>query len=341
MSSIRERRKYDHIREALASYHIYKDYYEDVSLLPLASSALDLAKIDLSMELFGKPMAAPLMINAMTGGAKGLEEYNQAFASAALENGIAMAIGSQKAGLEKKELLASYTVVRKINPQGLIFANLSALEKIDDMKRAVDMLEADALQLHLNQAQELSMPEGDRDFSHLLKNIEKALSALDLPIIIKDTGSGLTREAVKNFHQLGVRHFDLAAYGGTNFALIEERRKKSKQALLSQIGIPGPLSILESRQAAPDAFLIAGGGLRNSLQMVKALVLGADMLAIAGYFLKLYSDGGQEALTEGIGQMIDEMKKIFLILGFADLKQAKKGSYILKNEMKEWADQRL
>ena len=338
---IRELRKHDHIKEALASYHIYKDYYEDISLIPLVSAAIDYNNINLGLELFGKKLAAPLLINAMTGGAPGLDKYNEAFARTAMENQIALALGSQKAGLENKEVLSSYKVVRKIYPKGLIFANISALESLDDMQRAIEMIEADAIQLHINPAQELSMPEGQRNFSFLMKNVEKAVKKIDLPIIIKETGTGLSKDSVKEFYQLGIRYFDTGAFGGSNFALIEERRKESPAALLSNIGIPAPMSILESRKAAPDAFIFAAGGLRTSLQLVKGLVLGADMLAIAGHFLKIYSQEGQIALSKRITEMTEEMKKIFLLLGFENLNEAKEGSYILKNEMKEWADQRL
>ncbi len=338
---VREKRKYDHIREALASYHIHKDYFEDIKLIPLVSAALDYSDIDLSLELFGKQLAAPLLINAMTGGAPGLEKYNEAFARAAMDNGIALAVGSQKAGLNKEEVVSSYKIVRQIYPKGLIFANLSALESTDDMQRAIEMIEADALQLHINPAQELSMPEGERNFSHLLKNIEKAVKKIDLPIIIKETGTGLSKEAVKDFYDLGIRYFDTGSYGGCNFALIEERRKGLQEALLSQIGMPGPMSILENRVAAPDAFIFASGGLRKSIQLVKGLVLGADMLGIASYFLKTYSEEGQPVLSAKIGEMLWEMKEIFLLLGFKNLEQAKTGAYILTNEMKEWADQRL
>lgn len=337
---IREKRKLDHIKETLKSYDIFKDYFNDISLIPMSSSILDLNSVDLKLKLFGKTLKAPLLINAMTGGARGLEKYNQAFAWAAKENGIAMAVGSQKAGIINKERLKTYSIVRKNNPEGLIFSNLSALENIEDMKRAVEMIQADALQLHVNHSQELSMLEGDKNFSSLLKNIEIAVKEIKIPIIVKDVGSGISKESAKIFADLGVTNFDTGGFGGTNFSLIEERRNNSPK-ILSNIGIPTPASIIEIRKTLPKSTIFATGGIRNSNQIVKSLVIGGDISGIAGYFLKIFTDYDEQRLALEINRIIEEMKKIFVVLGFANLEDAKKGNYILKSEIKEWVDQRI
>lgn len=336
---IREKRKIDHIKGTLDNYYTYKDYFEDISLVPKASSVSDFNSIDLKTKLYGKSLGAPLLINGMTGGVRGLEKYNESFAKAAKNNNIAMAVGSQKAGVLNRDLIETYAVVRKENPSGLIFANLSALEDLDTMKRAVEMIEGDALQLHVNHGQELSMVEGDRDFRKLLLNVQKAVKEIKVPIIIKEVGSGISREAAREFANIGVSNFDTGGSGGTNFSLIEEKRQGYPEQVLSTIGIPTPVSIIEVRKEIPESFIFATGGIRNSVQVVKSLVLGADIAAMAGFFLKTYNDCGEEKLSLEINRIIEEVKKIFVVLGFSKLEDAKNGKYILKNEIKEWTDQ--
>lgn len=337
---IREKRKIEHLKISINSYDTYKNYFNDISLIPMSSSVTDLDKVDLKIKVFGKSINAPLLINAMTGGAKGLEKYNQAFAQVAKENNIAMAVGSQKAGILNKEMVKTYSIARKVNPDGLIFANLSALENIDDMKIAVEMIQADALQLHINHGQELSMSEGDRNFTHLLTNIEKAVKEINVPIIIKEVGTGISKESAKIFADIGVNNFDSGGFGGTNFPLIEEKRQNNHDSLLSTFGIPTPVSTIEIRKALPNSIIFASGGIRNSTQIVKSLVVGGDIAGIAAYFLKIYTDFDEKRLSLEINRIINEMKKIFVVLGFKDLQDAKSGKYILKNEIKEWIDQR-
>lgn len=339
---IREERKYDHIKESIKAYDDYKDFFGDIALIPLSSSISNLNKIDLNIKLYGKCLSAPLLINAMTGGAPGLEEYNESFALAAKNNNIALAVGSQKAGIVNKELVKTYSVVRKVNPNGLIFANLSALETIENMERSIDMIEADAIQLHINHGQELSMSEGDRDFSLLLKNLEKAVNKIKIPVIAKEVGTGISKEAAKKFAEVGIENFDIGGFGGTNFSYIEEQRQNNQLPLLSEFGIPTPASILEVKSVIhKNSIIFASGGIRNSINIVKALVLGGDIVGIAAYFLKNYINSGSKVLSENIADIILEMRKIFVVLDFETLEDAKKGKYILKNEIKEWIDQRI
>jgi isopentenyl-diphosphate Delta-isomerase len=341
MTSIREKRKWDHIKKTIEAGNKRCDYFDDVLLLPDSSSTVSFDKTDLQCMFFNKKLSAPLLINAMTGGAKGLEKYNEAFAIAARENNIAMAVGSQKAGIINADLIDTYTIARKINPEGLLFANLSALENIETMKRAVSMIKADAIQLHVNHAQELSMEEGDRDFTELLKNVEKAVNGLDVPVIIKDVGTGLSKKAVETFKNIGVLHFDVGGYGGTNFPAIEENRMHKDRSALSDIGIPTPVSILEVRNAKPSGYVFAAGGIMDAAQIVKSIALGADAAAMAGALLLYHEKFGTELLSDKISDTIIEMKKIFIILGIRNLSECKQLDYVLKNEVREWVQQRI
>lgn len=339
---IREMRKIDHITETIKSYDNYKNFFDDIILIPISSSTSDLNKVDLNIKLYGKILNAPILINAMTGGAQGLEKYNEAFAWAAKENKIAMAVGSQKAGLINKELIKTYSVVRKVNPDGLIFANISAIESIENMKRSVEMIQADAIQLHINHGQELSMAEGDRDFSNILNNIEEAVKKLQVPVIVKEVGTGISKEAARKFAEIGVRNFDTGGFGGTNFPYIEEQRLGNSNPLLSEIGIPTPASIIEVKSVVDyNSIIFASGGIRTSMHIVKALLLGAHIAGLASYFLKKYTDFGEKFLSEDIAKMIMKIKKIFVVMNFQNLEDVKNGKIVLKNEIKEWIDQRI
>ncbi len=341
MVNIREQRKWDHVKKTIEAGSKRCHFYDDVVLLPDSSSLMSYERTDLGCRIFDKSLSAPLMINAMTGGAKGLERYNEAFAIAARENKIAMAVGSQKAGITNPELTDTYKIARKINPDGLLFANLSALESLETMKKAVSMIEADAIQLHVNHAQELSMQEGDRDFKEILKNIEKAVLHLDVPVIVKDVGTGLSRKSAFAFKHIGVSHFDVGGYGGTNFSEIEEKRMNKESSALSEIGIPTPISVMEVKSIEPPGYIFATGGITDAGQVIKSLLLGADVAAMAGFILMHYEQHGTDSLTEKIADMISEMKKIFVILGIKNLQESNAVEYVLKNEVREWVQQRI
>ncbi|MBP7839961.1 MAG: alpha-hydroxy-acid oxidizing protein, partial [Acidaminococcaceae bacterium] len=218
----------------------------------------------------------------------------------------------------RKEGIKSFEVVRKYNPNGIIFANLSADAKPDVVENAIEMIAADGLQLHLNVAQELVMPEGDRDFSGYLHNIELICAKTQVPVIVKETGCGMTKEQVRQLLNCGVAAVDVGGAGGTNFLAIEAaRRQDSGYNELLSWGIPTALSILEARiiVAGNNCGLIASGGIRNALDMAKALALGADAVGMAGnILLKIKLEGVSSAVQE-ITKMFELLRNIMLLTG--------------------------
>lgn len=256
---------------------------------------LNLNQIDMGQTLFGRALKAPILISSMTGGTEEAGAINHTLAEAAQEAGIAMGLGSQRAALEHPELADSFKV-RHIAPDILLFANLGAIQlnygyDVDHCQRAVDMIEADALILHLNALQEAVQPEGDTNFSGLLKKIEKVCSQLSVPVIAKEVGWGISVDAAWQLFSAGISGIDVAGAGGTSWSQVEMHRAENEsQARLAATfinwGIPTAQSIKNVQQIAPEIPIFASGGLRTGLDIAKCIALGASLGGMAGPFLK-------------------------------------------------------
>jgi len=256
---------------------------------------LNLEEIDLGQTLFGRTLKAPILISSMTGGTQEAGAINRTLAEAAQEAGIAMGLGSQRAALENPELADSFKV-RHIAPDILLFANLGAIQlnygyDVDHCQRVVDMIEADALILHLNSLQEAVQPEGDTNFTGLLKKIEKVCSKLSVPVIAKEVGWGISVDAAWQLFRAGISGIDAAGAGGTSWSQVEMHRAENEsQARLAATfinwGIPTAQSIKNVYQIAPEIPIFASGGLRTGLDIAKCVALGASLGGMAGPFLK-------------------------------------------------------
>ncbi|MDK2820246.1 MAG: isopentenyl-diphosphate Delta-isomerase [Clostridia bacterium] len=288
---------------------------EYVNLIHQALPELDWDDIDITCRWLGKNLAAPFIINALTGGPPETKEINAALARVARRTGIGMAVGSQKAALENSEWRESFTIVRKENPDGLILANLGAGSSLTLAKKAVDMIAADGLQLHLNAAQELIMPEGDRTFRGWLENINSIVQNLDLPVIGKEVGFGLSKESALLLFQAGIRIVDVGGRGGTNFAAIEGMRRDNYVSALSQWGLPTAISIMEVKSLKLPIEIIASGGIKNALDAAKAIALGSKIVGVAGHFLQILLEQGEDHLTKEIFNWQEDLKRICLLTG--------------------------
>jgi len=256
---------------------------------------LNLEDVDLSLELFGRKLNAPLLISSMTGGTPEAEAINHTLAAAAQEGRIAMGLGSQRAALENPELRRTFQV-RPVAPDALLFANLGAIQLnysygVDECRRAVEMIEADALILHLNALQEAVQPEGDTRFAGLLKKIEAVCRLLDVPVIAKEVGWGFSEQAARQLAEAGVAAIDVAGAGGTSWSQVEMHRAKTESqrrlaAAFLEWGIPTSEAILNVRRAAPDLLVFASGGLRSGVEIAKCIALGATLGGMASPFLK-------------------------------------------------------
>lgn len=288
---------------------------------------LDFNQIDISTTFFGKSLSLPLLISSMTGGTEAASMINQALAVAAQTVGVAMGLGSQRAAIEEPSLESTFQV-RRFAPDILLFANLGAVQLnygygIDECRRAVEMIEADALILHFNPLQEVLQPEGNVNFSGLLSKIEVICSQLNVPVIAKEVGWGISSAVAKQLIEAGISAIDVAGAGGTSWSQVEMLRTQDK--IQSQVavnfdywGIPTAEALVEVRKALPELPLIASGGLRNGIDICKCIALGADIGAMAGPFLKRAAKS-TDAVLAFLEQLVTEIRICMFATGSSNL----------------------
>jgi len=282
---------------------------------------LNLEEIDLRVGLFGKTLGAPILISSMTGGTGQAGQINRRLAAAAQETGVAMGLGSQRAALEHPETQATFQV-RDVAPDILLFANLGAIQLnygygVEHCRRAVEMVAADALILHLNPLQEAVQPEGDTRFLGLIEKIAAVCKNLPVPVIVKEVGWGISGQAARLLVEAGVSAIDVAGAGGTSWTQVEMHRAASdSQARLAAAfvdwGIPTAESILQVRRACPKIPIFASGGVRTGLDIAKSIALGAVLGGMAGPFLKAAS-----LSTGAVVQAILEVRREIQVTMFA------------------------
>jgi isopentenyl-diphosphate Delta-isomerase len=278
--------------------------FEQYRFVHEALPDLNLDEIDMSQTLFGKRVSAPILISSMTGGTAEAERINMTLAEAAQQAGVAMGVGSQRAAIEHPEMARSFQV-RRAAPDILLFANLGAVQLnyaygVDQCRRAVDMIAADALFLHLNPLQEALQPEGDTRFAGLLPKIEAVCRALDVPVVVKEVGWGISGQTASRLASAGVAGIDVAGAGGTSWSQVEMYRIRDET--LARVagafrgwGIPTADSLKMVRQAAPGLIAIASGGLKDGIDIAKGMALGARLGGMAGVFLKAAAQSSEAA----------------------------------------------
>lgn len=336
-------RKDEHLSLATKYYErAHGDHpFDQVRLVHTALPETAVAEINTSTELApGISLTVPFYLEAMTGGSKRAMQVNRQLARLAARHQLAMATGSVSVALKDPAVRDSFTVVREENPTGVIIANLSASATVDQARSAVRMLDADALELHLNAAQELVMPEGDRSF-HWLTNISKLVDALDVPVIVKEVGFGMNKGDVTRLSQAGVQVVNVSGRGGTNFAMIEDRRNHSTDfSLLYGWGQSTPEALLEARAAKSKLGVIASGGITSPLDVVKAGVLGAQACGVAGYFLNILIKEGSNALEQTVTDWTRVITHLLALLGVNDYAGLANAAYVLSPELLNYVSQR-
>lgn len=334
---MRAERKKEHLENYLRTGHegnpLFSDIYIEHNALPL----LALDEIDTSTEFLGKKIAYPLMINAMTGGGEFAMEINRQLADMARTYEIPMAVGSQTIALENgEEAERSFRVVREEMGEGLVLANLNANATPQDALRAIDMVQADALQIHLNVAQELVMKEGDRNFSGVLDRMRKIRDAIPVPIIVKETGTGIAGSVAARLAAEGFRHIDVSGAGGTNFVEIENLRTADQDfSELFGWGIPTAKALINVREQAPDACIIGSGGVRSSMDIVKALIIGADITAASGEILSFLVHGGPDYAKQHLDDQFYKLRALMVMLGAKNIQELKNVPYKVTGRLKE------
>ncbi|GAB3949607.1 type 2 isopentenyl-diphosphate Delta-isomerase [Streptomyces sparsus] len=316
-------RKDDHVRLAVAQHTdtvhptpspFPPSVFDDIRFVHHALAGTDRHRVDLRTRIADHTWQAPLYINAMTGGSPKTAQINRDLATAARETGLAIATGSMSPYLKDPATADTFTTVRTQHPHGFVMANVNPDTTPEQARRAVGLLQANALQIHLNTVQESVMPEGDRSFGHWPAGIEAITRAVDVPVIIKEVGFGLSGRTVTQLAELGVAFADVAGSGGTNFARIENgRRAHADYAYLEGWGLSTPAALLDAREHGLP--LLASGGIRHPLDMARALALGAEAVGVSGTFLTTLITHGTGALIEQITTWLDHLTTLMTLLG--------------------------
>jgi isopentenyl-diphosphate delta-isomerase len=320
-AQVRAARKDDHVDLAAAQRAdtpIYRDF-DDIEFIHHALGGVDAAEVSLDAHVGQWVWASPFYINGMTGGTDQTATINRELAIAARETSIPMACGSVSIALDAGDnasVQRSFAVIREENPGGFVMANLGVGRPADDAARAVELLEADALQVHLNAVQETVMPEGSRDFSSWQHSLEALIAASPVPVVVKEVGFGLSRRALEQIANMGGRVADVSGTGGTDFLRIENARRDGTHgdfSIMSGFGQSAPACLLDAPLHGPD--LLASGGVRHPFDVVKALALGARAVGVAGTFLETVRAGGSAALVPLIRAWQQQTIAILALLG--------------------------
>jgi isopentenyl-diphosphate delta-isomerase len=324
-----EQRKADHLRinldhDVSSSLTTGLEHYRFVHQ---AVPELDLATVDTTTTLLGKTLRAPLLISSMTGGTEQAREINRRLAHAAQARGIAMGLGSQRAAIQRPELADTFCV-RDVAPDILLLANLGAVQlnygyDVEHCRKAVEMIGADALILHLNPLQEALQPEGNSNFGGLLKKINAVCRRLNVPVVVKEIGWGISEPAARQLAEAGVAAIDVAGGGGTSWSEVEKYRmttpsQRHVAARFRGWGLPTAESILMARRGAPHLPIIASGGLRDGIDVAKCIALGARAAGIARPFLKAAAMSA-EAADEAVAEIITELRVAMFAAGAGNI----------------------
>jgi isopentenyl-diphosphate Delta-isomerase len=349
------RRKGEHLRVAAGpdvGSHA-RPGWDDIRLLHQAIPTGELLEIDVSTEFLGRRLRAPLLIAGMTGGHPAASRVNEVLARAAERHGLAMGVGSQRAALVNPELAPTYAIARKTAPGAFLIANVGAAQLIeqhdqpafglDDLRRAVDMIAADAIAFHLNYLEESVQTEGGRAVGRLRVAMAEAVGSLAIPSIAKETGAGLSDTVAMELRDAGFRALDVGGLGGTSFAAVEARRAEmngdARGLRLGEVfrdwGIPTPVSVVA---AAPTGLpIIATGGVRSGLDAAKAIALGATLVGVARPLLVAALEG-DAAVDEWLEQFFEELRVAVFLTGGRRLGDLRGTRRVVVGETSRWLD---
>lgn len=341
-------RKMDHIEICMKDdVRAMRNYWDDVKIIHKALPEVSLEKIDPSITLFGKNLAAPIIISAMTGGCDDAEKINRNLAHGAAKVGVGLGVGSQRPALENQKLAKSYEVVKDFDVP-LLIGNVGAPQLVaqkgrktftlEDCKRAIEMIDADVLAIHMNFLQEIVQPEGETNADGCINAIGKI--ADKLPVIAKETGAGISQEVAQALMQKGVIGLDVGGHGGTSFAAVEyHRAKKRGLEPLARLGktfwdwgIPTPVSVIIADVGIP---IISTGGLRNGLDVARSISLGASAGGLARDLLAAATAGPEEVEKE-LKMLVTELKAAMFLAGASDVKALKDASVVIIGETADW-----
>lgn len=335
MDRQRRQRKDQHIENYLKTRARGTTLLDCVYIEHNALSDVSIKQIDTSVEFMGQKIAMPLMVDAITGGGDSSASINEDLSSICQEINIPMAVGSESIALTDESSRESFELVKQKEDLFRI-GNLGFERNYEDFIFARDLIDAKAMQVHLNIAQELVMKEGDNDYHSSIDIIGELVEKFPYPIIVKETGSGISKEVAKKLIEKNVKYIDVAGKGGTNFIEIEDLRDfEMDYSDLYNWGIPTAKSIIDVRSASDDVFIIASGGIKTAMDVVKSIIIGADMAAMTGEVLNYLLRGGYQACEDFLKEVNHKIKIIMALLGVRNIEELKKVDYKLIGELKE------
>ncbi len=337
----RAARKDDHLRLALQQRAEAKprNEFDDFEFVHHALAVADVAEVSLDASVGPWTWPVPFYVNAMTGGTELTDRINKEIAVAAGETGLPMACGSVSVGLDDGAAARGFAAIRSENPDGFVMANLGIGRSADDAARAVELLRADALQVHLNAVQETAMPEGTRDFSGWLASLEGIVASSQVPVIVKEVGFGLSRRTLARLADMGVALADVSGRGGTDFLRIEnERTAAGDFSMLSGFGQSALACLLDAPPDGPQ--LLASGGVRNPYDVTKALAAGASAVGVAAVFLEVVAAGGAEALIPMVRTWKRQLVALLRLLGASNATDLLSTDLLVRGRLREFCELR-
>lgn len=353
MAEETQRRKADHIRICLDENSQARKAttgFEDIHFIHKALPEINKQNIDPSTYFLNHKFSAPLVVGAITGGTAQAEKINATIAEAVEELQLGMGVGSQRAAIEDKSLMHTFAIARKKAPNAFLIANIGGVQlvhgySIREAKKAIEMIDADAIAIHLNALQEAIQPEGQTNFEGILSKITDIAGELDKPVVVKETGTGIAAEEAKKLEAAGVKAIDVGGAGGTSFAAVEYYRTGKESQLQRHLGeafwdwgIPTATSIAEITQTVKLP-VIASGGIRNGSNIAKALALGAQLASLSQPILQTSIKGVKE--TESLlTLLIEELRNIMFLVGAINIEQLARIPVVITGKTAQWLETR-
>jgi len=354
MSSQTEGRKAEHVEICLkkdVQARKATNGFEDIFLIHRALPEMDRNDINLASTVFNYKFSAPIIVEAITGGVKESAKINESIAEAVEKLGLGMGVGSQRAAIENTKMEKTFAIARKKAPNAFLIGNIGGPQLVKgygakEVRKAAEMINADALAIHLNPLQEAIQPEGETNFKYVLEKICEVVQALDIPVIVKETGAGISAEDAKMLETAGISGIDVAGVGGTSWAAVEHFRARNRNDEFHERlgetfwdwGIPTAISIVEVDKST-NLTTIASGGIRNGEEIAKAIVLGADLAGTASPVLKAAVKGPKE-VEKTLAYMIEELRNVMFLVGAKSIVELKNASVVLTGKTAEWLTMR-
>ncbi|RLG63023.1 type 2 isopentenyl-diphosphate Delta-isomerase [Candidatus Geothermarchaeota archaeon] len=347
-------RKLEHIKIVVEEdvSHTVTTWFEYIYLVHNSLPEADIDEVDTSTYFLGREFSYPILIDSMTGGVKGTEKINEKFALLADKYNIPISCGSQKAALNDSSVEYTYNIIREVSSDVFLIGNIGAQDLVNDpintAEKVVEMIEANALAIHLNPLQEV-IQRGTVNYKGVINTIEKVVDHLDVPVIVKETGSGISMGVAKILESIGVSAINVSGAGGTSWSAVEAIRNRLRDnRLLSEVGelyrgwgIPTAASLIEVVKSV-EIPVISSGGIRSGLDIAKSLIIGATLAGLAAPFIRALYRGGFKELEYLFNKLVFELKLALFLAGIASVKELEKKNipYIIIGPLREWLIQR-